>query len=90
MTVTQGFRYKVSCRFAKLLQPINDISARENMSFCTRTCSCVMCFISPFSMMQALAGDATLMFYGTEEGTEGKTAYVERRRPDFTKFPRRP
>ncbi|PON44836.1 1,4-Dihydroxy-2-naphthoyl-CoA synthase [Parasponia andersonii] len=40
--------------------------------------------------LQELAGDATLIFYGTEEGNEGKTAYVERRRPDFSKFPRRP
>ncbi|KAH9773214.1 hypothetical protein KPL71_013271 [Citrus sinensis] len=40
--------------------------------------------------LQALGGDATLIFYGTEEGSEGKTAFVERRRPDFLKFPRRP
>lgn len=40
--------------------------------------------------LQALGGDATLIFYGTEEGSEGKTAFVERRRPDFSKFPRRP
>lgn len=40
--------------------------------------------------LQALGGDATLIFYGTEEGNEGKTAYVDRRRPDFSKFPRRP
>ncbi|CAB4294979.1 unnamed protein product [Prunus armeniaca] len=40
--------------------------------------------------LQQLAGDATLLFYGTEEGNEGKTAYMQRRRPDFSKFPRRP
>ncbi|XP_044480686.1 1,4-dihydroxy-2-naphthoyl-CoA synthase, peroxisomal-like isoform X3 [Mangifera indica] len=40
--------------------------------------------------LQALGGDATLLFYGTEEGNEGKTAYVDRRPPDFSKFPRRP
>ncbi|KAL9225586.1 hypothetical protein vseg_001491 [Gypsophila vaccaria] len=40
--------------------------------------------------LQQIGGDATLLFYGTEEGNEGKTAYIERRRPDFTKFPRRP
>ncbi|KAL2903618.1 1 4-dihydroxy-2-naphthoyl-CoA synthase peroxisomal [Bienertia sinuspersici] len=40
--------------------------------------------------LQQIAGDATLMFYGTEEGNEGKTAYNEKRRPDFSKFPRRP
>ncbi|XP_061991515.1 1,4-dihydroxy-2-naphthoyl-CoA synthase, peroxisomal [Rosa rugosa] len=40
--------------------------------------------------LQELGGNATLIFYGTEEGNEGKTAYMQRRRPDFTKFPRRP
>ncbi|XP_031277038.1 1,4-dihydroxy-2-naphthoyl-CoA synthase, peroxisomal isoform X2 [Pistacia vera] len=42
------------------------------------------------TVVPALGGDATLIFYGTEEGNEGKTAYVDRRRPDFSKFPRRP
>ncbi|XP_022151112.1 1,4-dihydroxy-2-naphthoyl-CoA synthase, peroxisomal [Momordica charantia] len=40
--------------------------------------------------LQALAGDATLMFYGTEESSEGRVAYMERRPPDFSKFPRKP
>ncbi|XP_055810317.1 1,4-dihydroxy-2-naphthoyl-CoA synthase, peroxisomal [Solanum dulcamara] len=40
--------------------------------------------------LQGLGGDATLLFYGTEEGNEGKNAYNERRRPDFSKFPRLP
>ncbi|KAH9614876.1 hypothetical protein KSS87_012374 [Heliosperma pusillum] len=40
--------------------------------------------------LQEIGGDATLLFYGTEEGNEGKTAYNERRPPDFSKFPRRP
>lgn len=40
--------------------------------------------------LQELGGNATLIFYGTEEGNEGKTAYMERRRPDFAKFPRLP
>jgi naphthoate synthase len=40
--------------------------------------------------VQQLAGDATMLFYMTEEGQEGRNAYVERRRPDFSKFPRRP
>ncbi|KAE8716548.1 1,4-dihydroxy-2-naphthoyl-CoA synthase [Hibiscus syriacus] len=40
--------------------------------------------------LQELGGNATLIFYGTEEGNEGKTAYVQHRRPDFSKFPRRP
>ncbi|XP_028111991.1 1,4-dihydroxy-2-naphthoyl-CoA synthase, peroxisomal-like [Camellia sinensis] len=42
------------------------------------------------SGLQEFGGNATLMFYGTEEGNEGKTAYMERRRPEFSKFPRRP
>ncbi|KAJ9169542.1 hypothetical protein P3X46_017724 [Hevea brasiliensis] len=40
--------------------------------------------------LQELAGNATLLFYGTEEGNEGKTAFMQRRRPDFSRFPRRP
>jgi naphthoate synthase len=40
--------------------------------------------------IQQLAGDATMLFYMTEEGQEGRNAYVERRSPDFSKFPRRP
>jgi naphthoate synthase len=40
--------------------------------------------------VQQLAGDATMLFYMTEEGQEGRNAYVERRPPDFSKFPRRP
>jgi naphthoate synthase len=40
--------------------------------------------------IQQLAGDATMLFYMTEEGQEGRNAYVERRAPDFSKFPRRP
>nr|GLL32732.1 1,4-dihydroxy-2-naphthoyl-CoA synthase, peroxisomal [Ipomoea trifida] len=40
--------------------------------------------------LQGLGGDATLLFYGTDEGNEGKNAYVQRRPPDFSKFPRLP
>ncbi|KAL8532664.1 hypothetical protein ACS0TY_009031 [Phlomoides rotata] len=42
------------------------------------------------SGLQQIGGDATLLFYGTEEGSEGKNAYLERRKPDFTRFPRLP
>ncbi|KAH6809588.1 enoyl-CoA hydratase/isomerase D [Perilla frutescens var. frutescens] len=42
------------------------------------------------SGLQQIGGDATLLFYGTEEGTEGKNAYLERRKPDFSRFPRLP
>ncbi|MDH5591006.1 MAG: enoyl-CoA hydratase-related protein, partial [Gemmatimonadota bacterium] len=37
--------------------------------------------------LQELAGNATLLFYMTEEGQEGKNAYVEKRKPEFRKFP---
>ncbi|XP_010276260.1 PREDICTED: 1,4-dihydroxy-2-naphthoyl-CoA synthase, peroxisomal [Nelumbo nucifera] len=40
--------------------------------------------------LQELGGNATLIFYGTEEASEGRTAYMQRRRPDFSKFPRKP
>jgi naphthoate synthase len=40
--------------------------------------------------IQQLAGDATMLFYMTEEGQEGRDAYVQKRPPDFSKFPRRP
>jgi naphthoate synthase len=40
--------------------------------------------------LQQLAHDATLLFYMTDEGQEGRNAYVERRPPDFGKYPRRP
>jgi naphthoate synthase len=40
--------------------------------------------------VQQLAGDATLLFYLTEEGQEGRDAYKERRAPNFDKFPKRP
>jgi naphthoate synthase len=40
--------------------------------------------------LQQLAHDATLLFYMTEEGQEGRNAYQQGRRPDFSKFPRRP
>ena len=40
--------------------------------------------------LQVLAGDATMLFYMTEEGSEGKNAFIEKRKPDFSKFPRRP
>lgn len=40
--------------------------------------------------VQVLAGDATMLFYMTEEGDEGRKAYVEKRKPNFKKFPKRP
>ena len=43
-----------------------------------------------FAGLQQLAHDANLLFYMTEEAQEGRDAYMERRTPDFSKFPRRP
>jgi naphthoate synthase len=40
--------------------------------------------------IQQLAGDATMLYYMTEEGQEGKNAFLEKRKPDFSKFPRLP
>ena len=40
--------------------------------------------------VQQLAGDATLLFYMTEEGQEGRDAFKENREPNFNKFPKRP
>jgi len=40
--------------------------------------------------LQELAGNATLLYYMSEEGQEGRNAFVEKRKPDFSKFPKRP
>ncbi len=80
--------------------PLEDLE-RETMAWCRR-----MLQLSPIALrmlkggfhaaddglagVQQLAGDATMLFYMTEEGQEGRNAYVERRPPDFSRFPRRP
>ena len=40
--------------------------------------------------VQQLAGDATLLYYLSEEAQEGRDAYVGKRPPDFSRFPKRP
>jgi naphthoate synthase len=40
--------------------------------------------------IQELAGNATALFYMTAEGQEGRNAWLEKRQPDFSKFPKRP
>ena len=40
--------------------------------------------------IQELAGNATMLYYMTEEGQEGKNAFLEKRKPDFSRFPRLP
>src|SRR5215217_3536415 len=43
-----------------------------------------------FAGIQQLAHDANLLFYGSEEAQEGRDAYREKRKPDFSQFPHRP
>src|SRR3989338_8107920 len=40
--------------------------------------------------LQELAGNATMLFYMSEEGQEGRNAFLEKRKPNFAKFPKRP
>ena len=40
--------------------------------------------------LQELAGNATMLYYMSEEGQEGKNAFLEKRKPDYGQFPKRP
>jgi naphthoate synthase len=80
--------------------PLADLE-RETVAWCRE-----MTALSPLSLrllkasfnaaedglagIQQLSHDATLLFYMTEEGQEGRNAYQQGRRPDFSKYPRRP
>jgi len=46
--------------------------------------------INGIAGLQELAGNATLLYYMSEEAQEGRNAYVQKRKPDFAKFPRLP
>jgi naphthoate synthase len=46
--------------------------------------------VDGLSGVQQLAGDATLLYYMTEEAQEGRDAFKEKREPDFGRFPKRP
>jgi naphthoate synthase len=80
--------------------PLADLE-RETVAWCRE-----MAALSPLSLrllkasfnatedglagIQQLSHDATLLFYMTEEGQEGRNAYQQGRSPDFSKFPKRP
>ena len=40
--------------------------------------------------IQELAGDATMLYYMTDEAQEGKNAFLEKRKPNFDKYPKFP
>ncbi len=80
--------------------PLDELE-RETIAWCRE-----MAHLSPLSLrllkssfnaeedgltgLQQLSHDATLLFYMTEEGQEGRNAFQEGRAPDFSKFPKRP
>ena len=80
--------------------PLADLET-ETVAWCRE-----MLELSPFSLrllkasfnagedgmagVQQLAHDANLLFYASEEAQEGRDAYRERRKPDFSRFPKRP
>ena len=80
--------------------PLDELEA-ETVRWCRE-----MLELSPFSLrllkasfhaaedglsgIQQLAHDANLLFYASDEAREGREAYKEKRKPDFSQFPRRP
>jgi len=80
--------------------PLADLE-RETVAWCRR-----MLELSPLALrlvkaglnaaddglagIQQLAGDATLLYYLSEEAQEGRDAYVQKRKPNFSRFPKRP
>ena len=80
--------------------PLVDLE-RETVAWCRR-----MLELSPLALrmlkaglnaaddglagIQQLAGDATLLYYMSDEAQEGRDAYVQKRKPNFSKFPKRP
>jgi len=80
--------------------PLEDLE-KETVAWCREMLAmspmALRCLKSAFNAgldgqagVQELAGNATLLYYMSEEAQEGKKAYVEKRKPDFKKFPRVP
>lgn len=80
--------------------PLEDLE-RETVSWCRDMLKmsplALRCLKSAFNAdldgqagIQELAGNATLLYYMSEEAKEGKNAYIEKRKPDFNKFTRVP
>ena len=80
--------------------PLADLE-RETVAWCREILKlsplALRCLKSAFNArtdgeagIQELAGNATLLYYMTEEAQEGRNAYVEKRPPDFGRFPRVP
>ena len=84
---------------------VNTVVPLDQLEQVTVKWCCEMLALSPFALrmlkasfnadedglagIQQLAHDANLLFYMSEEAQEGRNAYLEKRKPDFSKFPRR-
>jgi naphthoate synthase len=95
-----GAREALEMGLVNAVVPLGELE-RETVAWCRE-----MAALSPLSLrllkasfnaaedglagLQQLSHDATLLFYMTEEGQEGRNAYQQGRRPDFSKYPRRP
>ena len=94
-----------SAEEARAMGMVNTVVALERLEDETVAWCREMLAVSPFALrlmkasfnaaedglsgIQQLAHDANLLFYGSEEAQEGRDAYREKRRPDFSRFPKR-